>query len=95
MFGGNAPSILLIEQHRRGDNDMNPQVAWNEMLDAYRARNPDEVRECAERLQQWLNKGGFPPDTGGGSALGDEWHRCLAIAGVTFALQYAAVWKEE
>lgn len=73
---------------------MDPQATWNAMLEAYRARDPDAVREPAEALQQWFQKGGFPPDTGGGRALGDDWHRCLAKAGVTFVMDYVAIWDE-
>ena len=72
---------------------MDPQAAWDAMLDAYCAKNPDDVQEYATALREWLAKRGFPPDTGGGRALGDDWHRCLAEAGVALALQYVETWK--
>ena len=71
---------------------MDPQQAWNDMLNFYRAKDPECVREHAEALNSWLGRGGFPPDTGGGPALGDDWHRRLAGAGVAFMLEYVAVW---
>ena len=72
---------------------MDPQQAWNDMLDAYRARDPERVRDSTEALCGWLGKCGFPPDTGGGAALGNDWHRRLAGAGVAFMLEYVAVWE--
>ena len=72
---------------------MDPQAAWDELLAACRDRNPDRVEQYAVALRDWLAGGGFPPDTGGGRPLGDDWHRRLANAGVAFALEYVETWK--
>lgn len=64
---------------------MDPQATWDELLEAYRDRDADRAEEYATALHEWLQKGGFPPDTGGGRALGDDWHRSLAYAGIATA----------
>ncbi len=74
---------------------MDPQAAWDEMLSAYRDRDPERVQPHADALNEWLQKGGFPPNTGAGPAMGMDWHRRLTQAGVAFCLEYVATWEEE
>jgi hypothetical protein len=40
---------------------MDPQVTWNNLLNAYQAADWPRVEEAAETLLAWLAQGGFPP----------------------------------
>ena len=40
---------------------MDPQVAWNEMLDAIAADNLSDAEACADSLLGWIERGGFVP----------------------------------
>lgn len=42
---------------------MDPQVAWNELLDALAAGELAEAELRAEALIIWLDRKGFPPQT--------------------------------
>jgi hypothetical protein len=42
---------------------MDPQAAWNQLQEAYRIRDCEAVRELAQSLLDWLDRGGFPPVT--------------------------------
>jgi hypothetical protein len=42
---------------------MDPQAAWNQLQEAYRIRDWEAVRELAQSLLDWLERGGFPPVT--------------------------------
>ena len=42
---------------------MDPQAAWNQLLNAYRNRDWETVLELAESLLDWLERGGFSPVT--------------------------------
>jgi len=42
---------------------MDPQAAWNELLDALAADELDEAELRAEALITWLDRKGFPPQT--------------------------------
>ena len=42
---------------------MDPQAAWDRLQDAYCEGDWEEVRELAESLLDWLNRGGFSPVT--------------------------------
>lgn len=65
---------------------MDPQQAWQDMLDALQSRQWDEAKELANALYEWIRKGGFPPTTVGEESLGKRWHKtiasftCLAVA---------------
>ena len=55
---------------------MDPQVAWNEMLDAIAETNLADAKLCAESLLNWIERGGFLPQTVKRS-IPDEWNRLI------------------
>ena len=65
---------------------MDPQAAWDELLDAYAHEQWDTVLDLAEGLQHWLDSGGFPPRATTGADLGQPWDKVIAMAGCRFAL---------
>jgi hypothetical protein len=40
---------------------MDPQAAWDQLQEALRDGDWEAVRELAESLLDWLNRGGFAP----------------------------------
>lgn len=68
---------------------MDPQTAWDELLEAYAAGEWDRVEELAEGLDSWLSRDGFPPRAVTGDDMGREWDRAMARAGCAIALQKA------
>lgn len=65
---------------------MDPQAAWNEMLEAILQRDWDQVFENAEALLEWMSKGGMPPQTGE-VTMPRHWNRTMAEFGCLMALQ--------
>ena len=65
---------------------MDPQAAWDELLDAYANEDWDRVLDVATGLTHWLDRGGFPPRAVTGTDLGQDWDRAIALAGCRFAL---------
>lgn len=65
---------------------MDPQAAWNEMLDALVQRDWDQAFERAEALLEWMRKGGFPPQTAA-VTMRIQWNRTMAEFGCLMALQ--------
>ena len=65
---------------------MDPQTAWNEMLDAIQQRDWPGALESAEALLAWMKKGGFPPQTTA-VAMRPQWNRATAEFGCLLALQ--------
>jgi hypothetical protein len=57
---------------------MDPQAAWEALLEARQQRDWDRAEELANSLLEWLNKQGFPPETVGSRAIGRGWHRAVA-----------------
>lgn len=57
---------------------MDPQTAFNDLLDAVGARDDDRIEELADALLRWMEHGGFPPLTVGPESLGRSWHRAMA-----------------
>lgn len=55
---------------------MDPQAAWNEMLDAIAANDLFEAELRAEELIRWLDRGGFAPQTLL-RLLPDEWDQLI------------------
>ena len=39
---------------------MDPQAAWNQLQEANRVHDWETVRELAQSLLDWLERGGFP-----------------------------------
>jgi len=68
---------------------MDPQAAWDQLLEAYAAEEWDTVLDLAEGLQRWLKSGGFPPRATTGSDLGQPWDRAIALSACRFALAQA------
>lgn len=64
---------------------MDPQAAWNNLLDAYEAHDWESACEAAEALRQWIGRGGFPPKTLD-RTMTDAWHRAVALAACQFIL---------
>jgi hypothetical protein len=67
---------------------MDPQVTWQELLDAWRRGDWNVVAEVADALLEWIRKSGFPPETMG-SDMGSDWNRTVAVAAAQFALRCA------
>ena len=84
-----------------GVHKMDPQVAWLELMDAFHQLDWDRVRDLADGLLQWMNGGGFSPETSvvrkpvDGSpneppkSLGPNWNRTVAQAACRYALDLA------
>jgi len=80
---------------------MDPQAAWLELMDAFHQLDWDRVRDLAEGLLHWMDRGGFPPETATVSkaaddasnepsrTLGSEWNRTVAQAACRYALDLA------
>ena len=68
---------------------MDPQTAWDQLLEAYADEQWDMVLDLAEGLRHWLESSGFPPRATTGSDLGQAWDRAIALAGCRFALTQA------
>jgi hypothetical protein len=55
---------------------MDPEAAWNEMLDAIAEDNLADARLFAESLLNWLERDGFVPQTVKRS-IPREWNRLI------------------
>ena len=65
---------------------MDPQTAWNEMLDAIARKDHEQACELAEGLLEWMKKGGVPPQTSAVN-MPRQWNRATAEFGYLLALQ--------
>ena len=65
---------------------MDPQAAWNEMLEAILQRDWEQALERAEGLLEWMRKGGAPPQTTA-VIMRHQWNRTMAEFGCLMALQ--------
>ena len=70
---------------------MDPQAAWNQLLEAYSHGDWSVVVELAEGLLEWLHRGGFPPQPVSKREMGDEWNRAVAVSACRFALSAARI----
>ena len=68
---------------------MDPQVVWEQLLDAYVDHDWDAVEEHAAALRDWLEKGGFPPQTVRHRELRPPANRLIALATCRMALEQA------
>jgi hypothetical protein len=66
---------------------MDPQAAWNQLLDAYASDDWDSIEEPAEGLLGWLKRGGFPPQTIAGRQFDRGLNVTLARAACDFLLE--------
>lgn len=56
---------------------MDPQAAWNQLQEAFRIRDCVAVRELAQSLLDWLDRGGFPPMTSEAEPHDTAQHRAI------------------
>jgi hypothetical protein len=68
---------------------MDPQIAWENLLDAYADGDWPAATEHAEALLSWMERGGFPPQTVASKQLRPELERAIAIAACRLALEKA------
>jgi len=68
---------------------MNPQAAWDQLIEAYTQRDWSAVEELAEGLLHWLSRGGFPPQTVPKRAMDRDWNRTVAESACRFARSLA------
>ena len=68
---------------------MDPQAAWEHLLDAYSDHNWSAVEEHAAALHDWLEKGGFPPQTARHRDLRPPANRLIALATCRMTLDHA------
>lgn len=65
---------------------MDPQATWEELLRCYGEQHFEEAVAAAENLNQWLQRGGFPPRTTELVAAGDELQGVIARAVIQHVL---------
>ena len=65
---------------------MDPQAAWQRLVDAYASQKWMDAKEAAEDLIAWLRKSGFPPQTLSSHPMDDAWNRTLAEAACRFVI---------
>ena len=68
---------------------MDPQATLKALLEALKESDWDTARELALALQNWLDRGGFPPVTLGAKSLDREWHTAIAHLVCEMALSRA------
>ena len=59
---------------------MDPDTAWREFLDACQQRDWSEAQETASALLEWLDRGGFPPESQPDRTLDDALNRAIVAA---------------
>jgi hypothetical protein len=69
---------------------MDPQIVWERLLDAYADDDWASVDEHASALLDWLEKGGFPPQTVGHRHLRPPVNHLIAAATCRLALEHSA-----
>jgi hypothetical protein len=85
--GRRSPRLSHLEE-RKGTR-MDPQVVWEHLLDAYSDQDWDAVDEHAATLRDWLEKGGFPPQTVPHRELRPPVNRLIALATCRLALEHS------
>ncbi len=56
---------------------MDPQATLRDLIDAVLDGDEQLVAILVEALENWLRRGGFPPETVGPRSLGDDWHTAI------------------
>lgn len=69
---------------------MDPQQAWNDLLDAWGRHDWEAVDEFADALLAWLGVGGFPPKVIDSKHLGPDFNAMVATEACFFARLRAA-----
>lgn len=57
---------------------MDPNATWVLLLQAIQSEDWKAVRDHAEDLEHWLDRGGFPPDTTNGAVADQYWNKRMA-----------------
>jgi hypothetical protein len=65
---------------------MDPQAAWDEMLDALTRRDWPRAEQLANDLLEWMRKKGFAPQTTA-KPMRPGWNRAMAEFGCMVCLQ--------
>jgi hypothetical protein len=68
---------------------MDPQVTWENLLDAYADRDWKAAVEHVVALLDWLQKGGFPPWTVPSRLVRAEVDRLIVVATCRLVLEEA------
>lgn len=66
---------------------MDSQATWEQLLDAYSDHDWESTEESANALLQWLEHGGFPPQTVRHRDLRPPANRLIAMATCHLALE--------
>jgi hypothetical protein len=74
---------------------MDPQAAWDQLIEAYTQRDWSAVEELAEGLLHWLSRGGFPPRTVPKLAMDRGWNLAVAESACRFALSRVRAKQQE
>ena len=64
---------------------MDPQAAWDQLIEAYTRRDWSAVEELAEGLLHWLSRGGFPPRTVPRLSMDRGWNLAVAESACRFS----------
>ena len=67
---------------------MDPQAAWDQLLESYAAKDWDQLTELATGLLTWLDRGGFPPRAVLGADLGQDFDKAVSrfVCAYAFAI---------
>ena len=68
---------------------MDPQATYDAMLKSLGVAEWNAAADYARDLRQWLDRGGFPPDTTQGRFNDYYWNRRIATYACKIALQIA------
>ena len=68
---------------------MDPNATWKLLIEAYVRLEWEDVREAAEALLEWLDRGGFPPDVVRDHPVGADWNRTMTRNACWLALRQA------
>jgi hypothetical protein len=70
---------------------MDPVIAWKDLREAYAEGNLDDMEENARDLLEWLDRGGFPPQTSTDPPMDEHWNRAIIRTACNFALHAVAL----
>ena len=68
---------------------MDPQAAWDRLLEAYTHGDWSVVEELTEGLLQGMHRGGFHPQPVSKGEMGDAWNQVVTVSACRFALSEA------
>jgi hypothetical protein len=73
-------TVTIPDSSEEGRVPMDPQTAWSNLLDAYSDQDWEVVAAHATVLLDWLESGGFPPQTAQHRPLRPPANRLIALA---------------